>query len=312
MVRQQGLTGLVPAFFATLTVCLSLPGQAQDWADSVCPDDDHAAFHACALEAAKSFDPPRTASGHPNLQGMWSRRSRGYENLHAHPETLDDNAAPSMIVSRADGLVPIQPWAEALRRYNRVAYVHHNAICRLSGVPLTMFMTGTFQFLQNERYLLVQSEEAHSFRMIPTDGRAHIGEDIRLWNGDSVGRWEGNTLVVETQNQNARVWLDQRGRFYTDEADVVERFTMIDLNTIHWEATIDDPNVYTEPFTMALAYRRGASRELWEEACYESNELASQTYRNVGYGLYPGITGAEARRLREAWALEERELVWEP
>ena len=217
-----------------------------------------------------------------------------------------------MIVARADGLVPIQPWAEAIRRYNRTAYVHQNAICRLSGVPLTMFMTGTLQFMQNEDYLLVQGEEAHAFRMIPVDGRSHIGEDIRLWNGDSVGHWEGNTLVVETRNQNARAFLDQRARFYTDEARVTERFTMIDLNTIHWEATLDDPNVYTEPFTLALAYRRGAGRELWEEACYENNDLASETYRNVGYKIYPGMTGAEARRLRDAWVVEERELEWTP
>ena len=310
--QQSSSTGFISAVTVSLALFLALPATAQTLSDSVCPDDDHAAFHACALEAGKHFDPPRTASGHPNLQGVWSRRSRAYEDLHAHPETLDDHAAPSMIVSRADGLVPIQPWAEAERRYNRPAYVHQNAICRLSGVPLTMFMTGTLQFMQNEDYLLVQGEEAHAFRMVPVDGRAHIGDDIRLWNGDSVGHWEGNTLVVETRNQNARVWLDQRGRFYTDEAHVVERFTLIDLNTIHWEATLDDPNVYTEPFTLALAYRRSSGRELWEEACYENNDLASQTYRNVGYEIYPGMTGAEARRLRDAWEVEERELEWTP
>jgi len=283
---------------------------AQDWADSVCPDDDHATFHACAQEAGKRFDPPRNAAGDPDLSGIWSRRARAHENLHAHPETRDDNEAPSVIVSPANGIIPIQPWAEAQRRYNRPAYVHHNAVCRLDGVPLTMYMTGTLQFMQNEQFFLVQGEEAHAFRVIPTDGREHIGGDIRLWNGDSVGRWEGNTLVVDTANQNARPWLDQRGRFYTDEARVTERFTLIDEQTIHWEATLDDPNVYTEPFTIAIAFRRRASEgvELWEEACYEHNDLASETYRNVGYKLYPGITGDEARRLKAAWDVEEAEL----
>ena len=293
-----------------------MPGTVygQRWADSVCPDDNHAAFHACALEAAANFDPPRTPEGRPDLRGIWSRRARAHESLHAHPETLDDGEAPSVVVDPPDGLVPIQPWAEAQRRYNRTAYVHHNAICRLDGIPLTMYMTGTLQFMQTAGYFLVQGEEAHAFRMIAMDGRPHIGEDIRLWNGDSLGRWEGNTLVVETRNQNARAWLDQRGRFFTDEASVVERFTLIDTDTIHWQATLDDPNVYTRPFTVAIAFRRhpDPNYEIWEEACYEHNDLAARTYHNVGYGIYPGMTGEEARRLRAAWELEEGELQWQP
>lgn len=284
---------------------------AQSWVtDSVCPDDAHAAFHACALEAAKDFDPPRTPDGRPDMSGIWRRRAAAHESLQAHPRTLDDFGATSIVVDPADGLVPVQPWAEAQRRYNRVAYVHHNAICRLDGVPLTMYMTGTYQFIQNNDYFLVQGEEAHAYRVIPIDQRPHIGKKISLWNGDSIGRWEGNTLVVETRNQNARAWLDQRGRFFTDEAHVVERFTLIDDDTIHWQATLDDPNVYTRPFTIALAYRRStdAEFEIWEEACYEDNERASEIFRNVGYRIYPGISGDEARRFRAAWELEEAEL----
>ena len=219
-----------------------------------------------------------------------------------------------MVVDPPSGIVPIQPWAEAQRRYNRVAYVHHNAICRMDGIPLTMYMTGILQFNQTADTFLIQGEEAHAFRVIDLGDRSPLGEDILLWNGDSHGHWEGNTLVVETRNQNARAWLDQRGRFFTDEADVVERFTLIDADTLHWEATLDDPNVYTRPFTIAVAFRRlpDPSFEIWEEACYEDNEIASQAYRNVGYKIYPGISGDEARRLRAAWELENRELQWEP
>ena len=287
---------------------------AQGWADSVCADDNHAAFHACALEIGASFDPPRTAAGLPDFQGIWSRRARAHESVHAHPQTRDDGEAPSVVVDPPSGFVPIQPWAEAQRRYNRNAYVHHNAICRMDGIPLTMYMTGTLQFMQTPDYFLIQGEEAHAFRVIALDGRPHIGENIQLWNGDSLGHWDGNTLVVETRNQNARAWLDQRGRFFTDEAHVVERFTFLDADTIHWQATLDDPNVYTQPFTIAIAFRRqpDSGIELWEEACYEDNALAAQTYRNVGYKVFPGITGDEARRLRAAWELEERELQWQP
>jgi len=287
------------------------PAVAQSWVtDSVCPEDAHLAFHRCALEAAKTFDPPRTPDGRPNMQGIWRRRGAAHESLQAHPETIDDNEATSVVVDPANGIVPIQDWAEAQRRYNRAAYVHHNALCRLDGIPVTMYMTGTYQFVQTPEHLLVQGEEAHLFRTIDLQDRDLIGEDIRLWNGDSVGRWEGDTLVVETANQTARSWLDQRGRFYTDEARVVERFTMIDANTIHWQATIDDPNVYTRPFTIALAYRRSTVEglELWEEACHENNALAKQQFLAVGYRIYPGMTGEEARRLRAAWELEAAEL----
>ena len=114
------------------------PVLGQGISESICPDDNHMNFHSCALEALVEFDPPRTAWGAPNLQGIWSRRARAHESLHAHPQTRDDNEAPSIVVSPIDGLVPIQPWAEAKRRYNRPAYVHQNAICRLSGVPVTI------------------------------------------------------------------------------------------------------------------------------------------------------------------------------
>jgi len=171
-------------------------------------------------------------------------------------------------------------------------------------------MTGTLQFMQNADYFLVQGEEAHAYRMIPIDeDREPVGEDIRLWNGDSRGYWDGSSLVVETSNQNARAWLDQRGRFFTDEVQVVERFTLIDANTLHYQATLDDPNVYTQPFTIAFAYRRAdvESWELLEEACYENNEHARQRFINVGYEIYPGMTGEEARRLRAVWEVEEGE-----
>jgi hypothetical protein len=287
------------------------PAGAQSWVtDSVCSDDAHLEFHRCALRAARNFDPPRTVDGAPDMRGIWRRRAAAHESLQAHPPTIDDSGATSAVVDPADGIVPIQGWAEAKRRYNRPAYVHHNALCRLDGVPVTMYMTGTYQFMQSPGTFLVQGEEAHAFRVIPTDGREHIGEDIKLWNGDSVGRWEGNTLVVETRNQNAKSWLDQRGRFYTDEAVMVERFTMIDANTIHWQATVEDPNVFTRPFTIALAYRRSTVEdfEIWEEACHENNELAKQQFLNVGYKIYSGMTGEQARRFSAAWDLENAEL----
>lgn len=270
---------------------------------SVCPDDEHAKFHACAVEAAKTFNPPRAAHGAPDFNGLWRRSARAHEDMEDHPRTADDGGGPSVVVDPPDRKVPMQPWADARRRDNAQKYLHHNAACLLSGVPVTMYMTGLFRFQQTRDYLVVQSEEAHQWRSIPLDGRPHVGTGIRLWQGDSRGRWQGNTLVIDTTNQRAQGFLDQRGRFITDEARVVERLTLVDADTLHYQATIEDPNVFTRPFTIAIAFRRNIQPdvELWEEACYEENETSMEHFTKSGYALYPGISGVEARAMKAAW-----------
>ena len=282
------------------------PAAAQTWVtESTCSENTPAVFHRCALEAAKAFDPPRTPEGRPDMGGIWvlpdGKAGVVYEDIEEHPRTPDDFGGPSTIVDPLDGKVPMQAWADARRVENAQRYIHHNAACFLSGAPETMYGTGTFQFLQTADHFVILADVTHAYRGIPLDGRAHVGENIRLWNGDSSGHWEGNTLVIETTNQNGKPWLDQRGRFYTEEAHVVERLTLIDPNTIHYQATIDDPNVYTQPFTIAFSYRRSTEEgyEMLAEACYENNLVLMELYRSLGYGVYPGINAEEAREAQE-------------
>lgn len=285
-------------------------GQGQRGAaESVCPDDHHAVFHHCALTAARTADPPRTADGRPDFSGYWRRRSWAFEDFEAHPENPDDFGGPSVVVDPPDGNVPIQPWAEAKRLENAEQYIHHNAACILSGPAGTMYMTSRFQFIQDTDTFAMVGEQltAHPYRIIPLDGRPHSGA-LSLWNGDPRGHWDGNTLVIETPHQNAKYFLDQRGRFITEEARIVERMTLIDDNTIHYQATFDDPNVYTRPFTIALAFRRDTDEnpEIWEEACYETNEDAMRLFRNNGLRVFPGISASEARALKAAWEESRR------
>lgn len=275
---------------------------AQRWvAESACPDNAPVAFHGCAIEAARAFDPPRTPDGRPDMGGYW-RLPNGdaggaYENLEEHSGNLDETGGPTAIVDPLDGRVPIHAWAEARRQENPQRYIHHNAACFLSGVPNSIYHGEERQLLQTPDYVVILSGNAHAYRIIPLDARRPVGEKIRLWEGDSSGRWEGNTLVIETTNQNAMPWLDQSGRFYTEEAHVIERLTLIDPDTIHYQATIDDPNVFTRPFTMAFPYRRNAVEgfEMPESACYENNEALLEIYRSIGYEVYPGVTPEEAR-----------------
>ena len=290
---------LALAAVVTASSLASRPAIAQAWVtESVCPDDTPAEFHRCALEAAGAFDPPDVPGGGPDLGGVWRLRARGsYEDLEEHPNTPDDQGGPGFVVDPVDGRVPMHAWADEQRKENAERYIHHNAACFLSGVPETMYMAGTFQFLQTPDYFVILSEDAHAYRSIPLNGQPHVGERIQLWNGDSRGHWDGNTLVIETTNQNGKPWLDQRARFYTEEAYVVERLTLIDSDTLHYEATIDDPNVYTTPFTIVLTFRRSTEEgfEIMAMACYENNETLMELYRGVGYEVYPGISAAEAR-----------------
>lgn len=299
--RRFAVAGSAAATLACLFVPVTVSGQNYV-TQSVCADDNHAAFHACATARLTAFTPPRTAAGHPDFSGLWRRRAAAHEDLEAHTRTPDDAGGPSAVVDPADGRVPMQPWANARAKENAQKYLHHNAACFLSGVPTTMYMTGLFQFTQTRDHLLIQSEEAHAVRIIPLTPRPHVGRDLKMWQGDARGSWDGNTLVIETTNQRAQVFLDQRGRFFTDDARVVERFTMLDAGTMHYQATIEDSNVFTQPFTIAVAFRKNAAPnvELWEEACYEGNDERMDYFRGLGYGTYPGITGAEARRLRQA------------
>ena len=279
------------------------PAIAQAWVkESTCPDNTPAVFHRCALEAAQAFDPPRTPDGRPDMGGIWRLPGAANEDLEEHPEALDESGGPTSIVNPSDGKVPMQSWADARRRKNAQENIHPSAACLLSGMPYTMYRPGPYQFLQTRENFVVLSTRAHAYRVVPLEELPPVGDNLRLWNGVSRGRWEGNTLVIETTNQNAMPWLDQRARFYTEEAHVVESLTLIDADTIHYQATVDDPNVYTRAFTIALAYRRNTvdGYEMLIEACYENNETLLEIYRIAGFTLYPGISVEEAREAMEA------------
>jgi len=289
-------------YVGVIAAILAPPLAIAQATESVCPDNTPTVFHRCALEAAEAFDPPRTPDGRPDMGGIWRLPGNASEDLEEHPEALDDAGGPTAIVDPPDGKVPMQAWADARRRENAQTHIHPSAACLLSGMPYTMYRPGPYQFLQTRDNFVVLGVRAHAYRIVPFEELPPVGENIRLWNGVSRGRWEGNTLVIETTNQNAMPWLDQRARFYTEEASVVERLTLIDADTIHYQATVDDRNVYTGPFTIALAYRRNTvdGYEILIEACYENNETLLEIYRTVGLTLYPGVSVEEAQEAMEA------------
>jgi len=254
--------------------------------------EEPAQFHRCALAKAKGFVPPRTPDGKPDFRGYWSRGvARGTDDIEEHAKGLGDSGGTSQVVDPADGKIPYQPWAIAKRRDLVANYNDPAVLCVQPGVPRQAYTAGVNQILQTDDSLIFLNDYAHSYRMISLDGRPHLGPNIRLFMGNSRGRWEGNTLVVDVTNQIGKTWFDHVGNFFSDAVHVVERWTMFDANAIHYQATIDDPKVYTRPWTLVSGMRRNTDPdyEIWENACHEgSTNNLSRT--EIGLKQYFGVT----------------------
>jgi hypothetical protein len=262
---------------------------------------DNPAFHKCALERIKTFNPPRTSDGRPDMQGIWRHRLtngfsvEGRADREVFPDRKDTN---SLILDPPDGKLPLQPWAVALSRggvHYRKFFDPHTS-CRHNPGRDAKIAGAYYQMLQppGDEYVIWMLDESHQYRIIDTSNRQRVGKDIKLWMGTSYGRWEGNTLVVENTNLNGNTWLDDAGDFYSDTAVVTERWTLIDADTIHLMVTVEDPRVYTRPFTMvwALVRDKTPGLEIMEDACREGDKDLPH-FLKLGYRLYFGQTWRE-------------------
>jgi hypothetical protein len=193
----------------------------------------------------------------------------------------------SLVIEPRDGKVPLKPEAEAKRDYNAehsadsYEYMSVWDRCITRGVPAGMFPAGynnAYQITQVPGYVVILYEMIHEARIIPIDGRPHLPSSVKLWNGDPRGRWEGNTLVIDTTNYSSKGWIATsaatgrvKGIPQSEALHVVERFTRVDKNTITYEVTIDDPNMYTKPWKVAIPLTRDPEYQIFEYACQEGN-----------------------------------------
>ena len=168
-------------------------------------------------------------------------------------------AAPSEIVEPADRRIPYQPWAAAIGRrgVNFTEYIDPRTTCSTGGPP-RLAVQDASQILQPPAgdHVLWLHDDHHQFRVIAMNQRPAPPQHITTWNGLSRGRWDGNTLVIDTTNLNGYTWIDDSGNFYSDQARLTERLTLIDADTIHYEMTIEDPAVYTRPWKVAWSLIR--------------------------------------------------------
>jgi len=273
---------------AALAVALSLTSvpAAGQWSKTHpttagCPSPA-AGFHPCALAKARTFNPSKTPDGQPDLQGMWEAPvAMGFQNIEDFPGDPSPGGfgpAITSVVDPPEGRVPYHPWARAQRDENVAHYIDPYAQCLPTSVPRQMANFRTREITQFPGYITIVNEAGgHIYRVVYMDGRPHVGPDIKLWMGDGRGHWEGYTLVIETTNLNGRAWFDSGGQFYSDAMRVVERLTMVDANTIHYQATMEDPRVYTRPWTMVWPLERIKEKgyEQMEEACHEGDHDAA-------------------------------------
>ena len=261
------------------------------------------AEEAAAFEASENkrqnrdlFDPEKGApsAGYaPRAQGgVLSYNEFWYER----GSQLTEDKRTSLIVDPPDGRIPFteaarQKNAERAQKSNSGfadSYTDRSLADRCimgfnSGPPMISgAYNNNLQILQTPGYVVIVNEMVHNTRVIPTDGRPH--GKIRLWSGDSRGRWEGNTLVVETTNFLRETSLSGS----TADTHLVERFTRVDPDTIKYEFTVKDPTSYTRPWSVMMPLQR-TDGLLYEYACHEGN-----------YGLHGIMAGARAKDKADA------------
>ena len=182
--------------------------------------------------------------------------------------------------------VPFQPWAKAAYDMRQIDQFEPHTRCKASGVSRqfsTPYGTEFVEIPDLQRIYIMDMGGPNSYRIIYMDGRAHPANLAPTNYGHSVGHWEGDTLVVETVGLNEKFWMDTRGTPHTEQLKFTERFTRPDMNTLQYQATIDDPGTYTAPWTTnVFTLRRGANSDPFEYVCQDNNHgpelmLGSQT-----------------------------------
>jgi hypothetical protein len=244
-----------------------------------------------ALIAAPARTPvppvPRTADGKPNLEGIWQASGSAAADLEDHAARYNMLAGRSVVVGTE---IPYQPWAAAKKAENFQNRQQADPVskCYMPGVPRIMYMDFPFQIFQTPQAIAMTFEWSLDFRLIYTDGSGHP-DDADFWMGDSRGRWEGDTLVVNVTNHNDLTWFDMAGDFHSNALHVVERYRMTDADTIQYEATIEDSKVFTKPWTIRLPLHRRTDRDrLFEYACQAEAEEANGAFTREQRTWYPG------------------------
>jgi hypothetical protein len=246
-----------------------------------------AAGASVLAQQGPSYRAPRTADKQPDLQGIWQVLNSAEFDLLDHGASLEAPAGRSVVEGNE---IPYRPEALAQRRDNfaKRATADPNRTCSFPGVPRITYMPYPFKIVQSKGLTMFLYEYGHHTRLVYTDGTP-FNEEIPAWMGDSRGRWEGETFVVESKNFNADTWFDRVGNFHSDALHVVERFTRTGPDHMRYDVTITDPKVFTRAWKISMPlYRRvEPDARLVEYECFAMQVFEGGRYDEMIRRLTP-------------------------
>ncbi|HJN46083.1 MAG TPA: hypothetical protein QF572_18095 [Vicinamibacterales bacterium] len=220
---------------------------------------------ACAQPDGSAFQVPLTPDGDPDLNGIWQAIGSAHWDIEGHTARIGPvvelgalGAIPAGMGVVEGGNIPYTPEALETRNSNREHWVELDPAvkCYMPGIPRATYMPLPFQIVQNPDALMFAYEFTSSTRVVRMD-RPGTEADLPSWMGYSLGRWEGDTLVVDVTSQVADTWFDSSGNFHSEALVVEERYTPTGPNSLLYEVTLEDPEVFTEPWAMSMPlYRR--------------------------------------------------------
>ena len=223
--------------------------------------------------------PPRMADGKPNLNGIWQAMGTTHWDLQDHNARSGPVLELGAIAAVPAGLsvvegneIPYQPWAAAKKKENYENWLTRDpeVKCYLPGIPRATYMPYPFQIVQTHNNDILMAYEYASASRIIKMGKTEP-PPVDTWMGQSAGRWDGDTLVVDTIGFNDQTWFDRAGNFHSEALHVIERFTPKTPDLVDYEVTIEDPKVFTRPWKiqMPLYRRQGQNAQLLEFKCVE-------------------------------------------
>ena len=213
---------------------------------------------AAVAQSNPAYSPARLWDGKtPDFRGIWRASGTAYANVEGHKGGKGVAASNSIVVDPPDGKIPYKPEALARRdaNYRSRATADPSLKCYQAGPPRATYLPTPLQILQSPGNFAIVYEENHAFRVFHPDTRPHF-DAADWWMGDTRYRWEGDTLVADVAAITDQVWFDQAGNFHGTGVHIVERYRMTGADTIEYQALIEDPEVYSKPWTLRTELRR--------------------------------------------------------